>query len=117
MRYKGKGNKRMRIYIAGPLNAPDAAGYLRNVSQMLRVANQIRKKGHAIYVPALDLLLGVIDGGMSREEFLDSNLPWIEVCDALFLIGMSDGVLRELAVAEKLGKKVYVRLDEVPELR
>ena len=105
----------MRIYIAGRLDAPDAAGYLRNVSQMIDAANTIRKRGHSVYVPALDLLLGIFDGEMEREDFLKLNMPWIEVCDALFMISMSQGVSQELRLAKKFGKKIYTRLSEIPD--
>ena len=113
------GELEMRIYIAGRLDASDAAGYLQNVSQMIKIANLIRKKGHAVFIPALDLLLGIVDGDMNREEFLKFNMPWVEVCDALFLIRtpvrISEGANQELQLAKKLGKKIYTEFSEIPD--
>lgn len=104
----------MKIYVASPLNAPDAAGYLQNVSKMIKIANQIRKKGHAVYIPAFDLLLGIVDGEMTRDEFLDFNLSWVEVCDALYFGGESKGTLIELCRAENLHKRIFYSIKDIP---
>ena len=105
---------RLKIYIAGPLNNPDAAKYLQNVSKMLKVADAIRRKGHSPFVPCMDLLLGIVAGDMEYNDYWEMNLPWIEGCDALFFIDHSPGADRELELARKLGKKVFMALNQVP---
>jgi len=108
--------KREKIYVAGPLNA-DAVGYIKNIHRMIHVANELRKKGHFPYVPCLDFLLGLIDGKMEYDDYLQSNKPWIEVADAFYYIASSPGADKELHVAKKLGKKIYKSLDEVADVR
>ena len=104
----------MKIYVAGPLNASDAAGFLKNVSRMCYICNEIRKMGHSPFNPSADLLIGIIDGKMEYQDYLQMNLPWVEVADALFLIDYSPGANKELEIAEKKGISIYRDLTEIP---
>ena len=80
---------------------------------MCKVAGQVRKMGHAPYVPALDLLLGVINGDWAEEEYRGLGMEFMEVCDAVLVISMSWGVEEELKEARKLCIPVYYSLLEL----
>ena len=98
------------VYVAGPLNAPDAAGYLANVGAMIRTALLIRKNGFPVIVPCLDLLLGVVSAAewdaMGYEDYFGHNQALLAKCDALFCIAHSPGTDKEIAFARALGKPV-----------
>lgn len=106
---------RMKIYIAGPLNS-DACGYLKNVHNMIKIANELRKKGHIVFIPCMDLLLGVFDGNLTYKDYFEQNSAWIECCDALFFIESSPGADKELDIARELGINIFYSLDEVEDV-
>ena len=81
--------------------------YIQNVHKMCKVAGQIRKMGHAPYVPALDLLLGVINGDWAEKEYRGLGMEFMEVCDAVLVISTSWGVEEELEEARKLCIPIY----------
>lgn len=94
-----------RIYIAGPLNA-GAVEYLRNVSRMIQVGISVRRVGYAVFVPALDLLMGIVDGAFSYNDYAENNLAWLEVSDAVLVLPgyeESKGTLAEIKRASELG--------------
>ena len=78
------------IYVAGALNAGDAPGYLRNVSRMIKTANLLRQRGFAVYVPALDLLEGIADGGFDYSDYFDNSQPILDRVDAVFVTPKSE---------------------------
>ena len=100
--------------MAGPLNS-DAVGYIQNMSKMLRIGVELRRRGHAPFIPCLDILLGILDGEMVYDDYVRLNLPFVDVCDALFLIAHSPGADQELARAEEMGKIIFHTLEEVPD--
>jgi hypothetical protein len=102
---KEKEGNMKRIYIAGRLN-DDAVGYLQNVSRMVKAALEIRKRGYSVFVPCLDLVMGIVDGNMSYEDYTANNKAWVEVSDAVYVIPGSDesrGTQEEIALALRLG--------------
>ena len=107
--------EKMKIFVSGPLNS-DACGYLKNVHNMLVIANELRKKGHHPFVPCYDLLLGIFDGYLNYDDYFNSNSAYIECCDAMFFIGHSNGADRELEIAKNLGLKIFYNLDEVEDV-
>jgi len=117
----------LRVYVAGPLSSKEkdnrnpstvVVDYISNVSRMCRVAGILRKAGHYPYVPGMDFLLGVVDGGFDEEDYRGAGMAFLEVCDAVFVLGMSHGVGLEVERAKELRIPVYYRLkDLVPEAR
>jgi len=92
------------IYIAGPLSAPTLVGGLNNIGRMLRVARDIKKLGHAPFLPAWDILLAFANPGeFDYEDFFESNAAWLLKADAVYVIGDSPGVRREIEIAQKAG--------------
>ena len=80
---------------------------------MCIVAGKLRKMGHAPFVPALDLLLGVINGDWSEEEYRDTGMEFMGVCDAVLVISFSWGVQREIKEANKLCLPIYYSLNRL----
>jgi len=105
----------MRIYVAGPLNAPSAVIYIQNLHRMISVAIKIYKKGHIPFVPCLDFLMGLLAGNWEYDSYFNLNQPWLEQCEALFYMAPSPGANRELETAKKLGLKIFLSLDEIPD--
>ena len=112
----------MRVYIAGALSSREdrsrdpstvVIDYLSNVSKMCKVASQVRKLGYFPFVPALDLLLGVINGDWDEEDYRGVGMAFLEVCDAVLVISQSWGVGKEVERANELGIPVYYKLEDL----
>lgn len=92
-----------RIYIAGKLNDM-AVDYLLNVHKMMATAEEVRKAGYSIYVPAIDLIMGIAFGYTKYEDYFNNSQPWLEVSDAIFLTPgweTSKGTEKEIQLAWK----------------
>ena len=92
-----------RIYIAGKLNDL-AVNYLLNVHKMMITAEEVRKAGYSIYVPAIDLLMGIAFGYTKYEDYFNNSQPWLEASDAIFLTPgweTSKGTEKEIQTAWK----------------
>jgi len=112
----------VRVYIAGALSSREntarspstiVVDYLANVSKMCRIASEVRKMGHYPFVPALDLLLGVINGDWDEEDYRGVGIAFLEVCDAVLVISDSYGVSREVERAKTLGIPVYYDIENL----
>lgn len=100
----------IRVYIAGPIKSLDPSQYLKNVYRMINRADEVKQLGFAVYVPALDMLMGTTTGRWVREDYLENSLAWLEVSDALLYDSeeqMSDGVSYEIAFARDHGIEVF----------
>jgi hypothetical protein len=113
----------VRVYIAGALSSKEkqdrtpsqvVVDYLLNVSAMCKVASKVRKAGYYPYVPALDLLLGVVNGDWTEEDYRDTGMNFLEVCGAVLVISDSWGVRKEVERAKELGIRVYYQLEDLP---
>ena len=105
-----------KVYLAGPLNAKDAVGYIKNVSIMAGWDEELRLNGYAVYNPSLDLITGIYSGEMEYDDYLKSNMAWIEVADCVLLVpGWEDskGANIEKEYANKLGKPVFETVDDL----
>lgn len=104
-----------KIYIAGKLNA-DAVNYIKNMHNMIKTADQIRRLGYSVYIPCLDILSGLVAGDYDYKDYFENNLPWLEVADALFVCAgweTSKGTHLEIEHAERLGIPVYFAVKEL----
>ena len=93
-----------RAYIAGKLN-DTAVNYLKNVHQMIHAADVLRDKGYSVFVPCLDLLLGIYAGDWEYDDYADNNMAWLEVADEVYVLPNwenSKGTRAEIARAEEL---------------
>lgn len=90
-----------RVYIAGKLNDM-AVDYLYNVHVMMYVAQIVKSCGFSVYVPCMDLLLGIMFGYKKYHDYFDNSQPWLEAADAVFLVPgwqKSSGTKMEMELA------------------
>jgi len=116
----------MRIYIAGPMSPRGirsdngAIEYALNVRDMVRVATELIKLGHAPYCPGTDFLyfIGALDGNEPTEvEIKAQSLEWLAVSEAILMIGdwtKSAGAMIEFEFARLRGMKIYTSMEEIP---
>ena len=112
----------MRIYVAGALSSKEktdrnpskvVCDYIRNLSRMCRIAGSLRKAGHHPYVPGLDFLLGLTDGGFEEEDYRGIGMAFLEVCEAVLVTSKSWGVEKEIEKAKELGIPVYYKMERL----
>jgi len=88
-----------RIYIAGKLNDM-ACDYIKNLHDMIIDAEEVRKAGFSVYVPAIDFLQGATCGDWSYKDYFDNSQPWLDVSDAIYVRSknwkLSNGTTREI---------------------
>jgi len=99
-----------RIFISGKLDADNAVKYLQNVHEMMCAAEFIKSRGYSVYVPCIDLLMGIKFGYENYNDYFDNSQPWLEVSDAVYVIPGSEnskGTQREIEHAEKNNISVY----------
>jgi hypothetical protein len=109
--------RKPRVYIAGKLNAM-AVDYLKNVSNMLETAEEVRREtdGYGVFVPAIDLLLGIKFGYSKYEDYFDNGQFWLKASDAVFLVPgweTSEGTKREIETAKQLNIPVFENILEM----
>lgn len=100
----------MKIYVAGPYSQGDVA---KNVHETIVLGDYLAMLGHTVFIPHLTHFWHLLIPH-EYEFWLEQDLPWIEVCDALFRMpGESAGADREVEYAKMLGKKVLYDLKEL----
>jgi len=98
-----------RVYVAGKLNDM-AVDYLLNVHKMMKTAEEVRKAGYSVFVPCIDLLMGITFGYTDYHDYFDNSQPWIEVADAIFLTPgweESKGTKEEMKLAWKKNIPIF----------
>lgn len=98
----------MKLYLAGKLN-DNAVGYIKNMHNMIKVADRLRRQGHSVFVPCLDFLMGLVAGDYEYKDYTDNNMAWLEVCDCVIVMPDSEnskGTQAEIAKAKELGISV-----------
>lgn len=103
--------KRPRIYVAGPISKGDINA---NVQNGINVGKELLEAGYAPFIPHLSHLVdsGALVGTDAYEKWLELDLSFIQVCDALLrLPGESAGADREVAFAQSVGVPVYDNLE------
>jgi hypothetical protein len=115
------------IYVAHPMTTyPDGSEIANpyvirdNVYKGCRVGAVILEKGHIPFLPQLNYFWsewakdrGVVAGA---DFYMKWDLVILARCDSLLYAGKSKGCDIELAEAQRLGKKIYYDLDEIPDL-
>ena len=89
----------MRVYIGGPLSGSNHIDYLKNVHKMIEVGDELRRLGFSVYLPCLDLLLGIYAGDMEYKDYQSLNAEWVSVAEALLVIDHSPGTDAEIMIA------------------
>jgi len=102
-----------KVYVAGALNAM-AVEYLFNVHKMMTVAEEVKRQGYSIFVPAIDLLMGIKFGYADYHEYFDNNVPWLKASDAVLLVPgwfNSKGTIKEIEIALEKGIPVFTSIE------
>ena len=98
-----------RIYIAGPYSSSPVCG----IRDAIYAAQSLRSLGFVPFVPHLSHLWDLVITN-PYDFYLDLDLEWLEVCDALLrLPGDSPGADVEVGKAVALGIPVFHSVDEV----
>ncbi len=96
----------MRIYIAGPYSSDDPAERLRNTERAMHAGRVLLAHGHAPFIPHLS---HYFDGWANErakpvryQQYLEWDAAFLEVCDAVLMLGSSPGADREIDLAARL---------------
>ena len=112
--------KALRIYIAGPYQAPTAREREANVNRAIDTALELLRKGHFPFVPHLthyvDLRATQVGTHLKWEDYIAWDLGWLEAAEALLLLARSRGADIEYEQASKSGKIIFHSVEEVPDL-
>ncbi len=108
----------MKIYVAGPYTGKTIEEIEENVRRAMEAGLKIWKKGHFPYIPHLthwpDILSRELGIEMDWADYMRWHAPWVDECDALFLLGESKGALLELQRASSQKKLIFKRLEDIP---
>ena len=108
----------MKIYVAGPYTGSTLGEIEENVRNAMEAGLKIWKKGHFPYIPHLthwpDLCAKELKIKMDWTDYMKWHAPWVDHCDALFLLGESKGALLEYQRAKEERKFIFHSLDEIP---
>ena len=111
----------MKIYVAGPYTADTMERIEENVQRAIDAAIHIWKKGHFPFVPHLlhwvDLRAAQLSIPMGWEDYMLWDAPWLDVCDAFYLLDESKGALIELERAQEKGMVIFRSIDEIPDVK
>jgi hypothetical protein len=102
-----------RIYVAGKLS-DTATEYIKNMHKMIKQAKKIREAGFAVYVPCLDFLEGLVDGGFNYEYYFSNSQAFLVVCDAVYVCPgweTSNGTKKEIELAKEKNIPVFFSID------
>ena len=101
-----------RIYIAGKLNDM-ACDYTKNIHEMIKDAEEVRKAGFSVFIPGIDLLCGIVNGDWTYRDYFDNSQPWLDVSDAIYVRSKnwksSPGTIREIKRATKQNIPVFFK--------
>ena len=110
-------NQKLKIYVAGPYTAQTIDERRENVNRAIDVAIHIFKKGHFPYIPHLthfvDERAKEIGIDLQWDDYIAWDLAWLELCDALLMLGSSKGADMELEHAKKLGLRIFSSVEEI----
>lgn len=111
----------MRIYVAGPYSGDSLEEMEANVQRAIDAGIHIWKKGHFPFIPHLlhwvDIRAAELSIPMGWEDYMLWDAPWLDDCDALFLLGESKGALIELERAKEEGKTIFYSLSAIPAVK
>lgn len=108
----------MTIAIAGPYSAPTETQRQKNLDAMNQAAARVYQKGHIPFI-GVNMALPVVamsDVADIYAAIMDISMAVIDKCDAILMIGESNGANREKEHIASKGLPVYYSLDEIPAL-
>jgi len=111
--------KPLFIYVAGALSKDGVVKYVQYMKQMCDITDEIYRRGHYPFCPAIDFLLGFNSGIWEEKDYKNLSLAWLERCDAIFTMANSlgsKGVAKELERAKELRLIYFKQLIDIPNL-
>lgn len=105
---------RIRVYVAGAINANNVIDTLKNIKNGIRTSAGLIKTGFfAPFCPHLDYQYSFFED-ITIEEYYEYSMSWLEVSDVVVVLPNSEnsmGVKEEIKRAKELGIKI-IYLDE-----
>lgn len=102
----------IKVYIASPYSTGDQA---INVRRQIDAANELMNAGFLPFTPLLTHFQHMVHP-RSYEEWLDYDLEWLKVCNAVLrLDGQSNGADIEVKTATKHQIPVFFSIDHLKE--
>jgi hypothetical protein len=103
---------RPRIYLSGPISDGGTAPIWEqkeHVRFATEFAFELIRQGFSVLCPHWSLLgEELIHRKISHADWIANDLPWIETCDALYLLpGESKGADAEVEFAQNIDKPVF----------
>ena len=108
-----------KVYIAGKLNDM-SVDYIKNLHYMIKEADKVRKKGFSVYVPCLDILMGLVIGNYKYKDYFNNSQPWLESSDAIYVLNnykTSKGTLKEIETAHQKHIPIFYNLEDLIKYR
>jgi len=105
----------MKIYLACPYSHSDEKIMQERFEAVNKKAGELMIEGHIVFSPIshshpIQQTMGEDTGNL--DFWMKQDMPFVESCDELWVMDIdgwdiSEGVLREIAAAEKLGMDVW----------
>lgn len=110
----------MKVYIAGPYSADTDVEREGNVERAMHAGLEVKKRGHSPFIPHLthyvdEYCEDMSEFNMGYEDYMEWDLAFLEVCDALLYLDPSPGADRELQKADEMGMPAYGSVTEIPD--
>ncbi len=106
----------MIIGVSGPYSAPTDEQRNKNFEAMNIAAARIYEKGHIPFI-GVNMALPIVGQANVPDNYdavMNISLAVIDKCDAILIIGDSNGVRKERDVLLAKGLPVYYSLDQIP---
>lgn len=107
-----------RIYIAGAYSADNVMDVLKNIREGIKASIEIMKLGFSPFCPWLDyqFVFMDFDNKLELEDFYRYSIDWLEVSDAIIVIGKNwqdfKGVNMEIDFAIQRYIPIFYGIDE-----
>ena len=107
----------MIIYIAGKITAPTDSELRRNVNAGIDAGNKVMALGHNVIVPHLSYFQQKrMKKRPDKYWWYKYDFKMIDVCDAILVVSLSEGVRGEIEYAKLKGLPIYHQLKDLPYL-
>lgn len=107
-----KGDKIIRVYVAGPYSADNVLDVLKNIGHGQKVCGELFQLGFAPFCPWHDksYVIDFYTEDFTVKQFYDYSIAWLRVSDCMLLIGdweNSKGTLTEKKIAEGMDIPIF----------
>ena len=108
-----------RIYVAGPYSSNNVIDVLKNIGRGEKICAELFRRGYAPFCPWHDksYVIDNPDIDFTIEQFYEYSIAWLEVSDAMLVIGDwtdSIGVNLEIEFANNRNIPVYFDINHLP---